>query len=163
MKARPTSAKASDLDRLVAETAARVADSTIAALRSMFSEPFIRGVIEREAKIAVQAALLAEAERTRISKPVTLPAVVVEQAPRRPAPEAAPGPDQAPPLAYRPREAAAALSVSQATIYELIAIGALSARKLGSATIILRSDIDAYLAALPLMVSASKAALEKTR
>ncbi|MCJ2074119.1 helix-turn-helix domain-containing protein [Methylobacterium sp. E-016] len=111
----------------------------------------------------MQAALLAEAERTRISTPVKLPAVVVEPAPKRPAPEAAPNSDRAPPLTYRPKEAAAALSVSQATLYELIAIGALSARKLGSATIILRSDIDAYLAALPLMVSAAKAALEKTR
>lgn len=40
MKGRSIPAKPPDLDRLMDETAARVADATIAALRSMFSESF---------------------------------------------------------------------------------------------------------------------------
>ncbi|MBP1181422.1 helix-turn-helix domain-containing protein [Methylobacterium sp. PvR107] len=45
------------------------------------------------------------------------------------------------PLAYRPRDAAAAIGVSEALIYELILEGTLPARKLRGATIILRSDL----------------------
>ena len=59
------------------------------------------------------------------------------------------------PLAYRPRAAAAAIGVSGALIFELIAEGALPARKLRGATIILRSDLVAFLEALPLTASAA--------
>jgi putative heme degradation protein len=61
------------------------------------------------------------------------------------------------PLAYRPRDAAAAIGVSEALLYELISVGALPARKLRGATIILRSDLVAFLEALPLTASAAKA------
>jgi hypothetical protein len=61
------------------------------------------------------------------------------------------------PLAHRPRDAAAAIGVSEALIFELIADGALPARKLRGATIILRSDLMIFLEALPLTASAAKA------
>lgn len=61
------------------------------------------------------------------------------------------------PLAYRPRAAAAAIGVSEALIFELIAEGALPARKLRGVTLILRSDLLAFLEALPLTPSAAKA------
>ncbi|WP_327796371.1 helix-turn-helix domain-containing protein [Methylobacterium radiotolerans] len=57
--------------------------------------------------------------------------------PKAEAPRAAP----VDPLAYRPRDAAAAIGVSEALLYELISEGALPARKLRGATIILRSDL----------------------
>jgi hypothetical protein len=66
------------------------------------------------------------------------------------------------PLAYRPREAAAAIGVSEALIFELIAEGPLPARKLRGATIILRSDLFAFLEALPLTASAAKARASPT-
>ena len=66
----------------------------------------------------------------------------------------APSPD---PLAYRPRAAAAAIGVSEALIYELISEGALPARKLRGVTLLLRSDLLAFLEALPLTASAAKA------
>lgn len=136
MKGRPAPTQPSDLDQIVAETAARVADSTIAALRSMFSETFLRGVIEREAKIAVQAAFLAEAERVR-TEPVPTPLV-------------APAPTKGLiPLAYRPKNTCVILGVSMATLYKMIADGRLGARKIGHATVIRKGDIDAYLAGLP--------------
>jgi excisionase family DNA binding protein len=37
----------------------------------------------------------------------------------------------------------------RSTLYELIAAGALRAKKMGSRTVILESDLDAYLASLP--------------
>lgn len=61
------------------------------------------------------------------------------------------------PLAYRPRDAAVAIGVSEALIYELISEGALPARKLRGATVILRSDLVTFLEALPLTASAAKA------
>lgn len=61
------------------------------------------------------------------------------------------------PLAYRPRDAAAAIGVSEALIYELISEGALPARKLRGVTLLLRSDLLAFLEALPLTASAAKA------
>lgn len=61
------------------------------------------------------------------------------------------------PLAYRPKDAADMLSVSKSTIYQMIAEGALPARKLGASTVILRSDLVALLEALPLTASAAKA------
>ncbi|MCJ2100700.1 helix-turn-helix domain-containing protein [Methylobacterium sp. E-046] len=77
-----------------------------------------------------------EAEPTRAARPDT-------QAPR--------------PLAYRPKDAATVLGVSKSTIYQMIADGALPARKLGASTVILRSDLVALLEALPLTASAAKA------
>lgn len=73
--------------------------------------------------------------------------------PKAEAPRAAP----VDPLAYRPRDAAAAIGVSEALLYELISEGALPARKLRGATIILRSDLVAFLEALPLTASSAKA------
>ncbi|MGH1587327.1 helix-turn-helix domain-containing protein [Methylobacterium phyllosphaerae] len=69
----------------------------------------------------------------------------------------APRSSPADPLAYRPRDSASAIGVSEALIYELIAEGALPARKLRGATIILRSDLVAFLEDLPLTASAAKA------
>ena len=61
------------------------------------------------------------------------------------------------PLAYRPKEAALAMGISEALLFELIAAGDLPARKLRGATILLRSDLVAFLEALPLTASAAKA------
>ena len=129
------SSEAPDLDQLVATTATRVADRSLAALRSMFSEQAIRGVIEREAKIAVQGALLAELERMR-GTPQPSPAPARQQDLQRP-------------LAYRPKEAAALIGISRATLYTLIASGSIKARKFGGGTLISRSDLEAYLDGLP--------------
>ncbi|TXM94816.1 helix-turn-helix domain-containing protein [Methylobacterium sp. WL116] len=135
MKSRSIPTKPPDRDRLVDETAARVADATIAALRSMFSESFIRGVIEREAKIAVQAAFLSEAERARVEAPAQpttgLRAIDLT------------------PLAYRPKKVCEILGISMALFHKLVADGKLGARKIGSATIVRKEDLDAYLAGLP--------------
>lgn len=140
---RPAPPQPSDLDQLVAATAARVADATIAALRNMFSEPAIRGVIEREAKIAVQAVLLAETERIRTSAPVPPVAFATSGG--------------LTPLAYRPKKACEILGVSMGTLHKMIADGRLGARKIGSATVVRKDDIDAYLAGLPPTPAAAKA------
>ncbi|MCJ2105692.1 helix-turn-helix domain-containing protein [Methylobacterium sp. E-041] len=124
------------------ETAARVADATIAALRSMFSESFIRGVIEREAKIAVQAVLLAEAERTRISAPVPSPQPEPSKAVQQPASR---------PTAYRINGAAKELGVGRTKLYELIASGALPARKRDGVTYIRAVDLEAYAGGQPIV------------
>ncbi len=67
------------------------------------------------------------------------------------------------PIAYRPKEAALAMGISEALLYELIATGEISARKLRGATVLLRSDIEAYLSGLPLTGSAMKAAQASIR
>lgn len=142
MKGRSASVRPADQDQIVAENAARVADSTIAALRSMFSESFIRGVIEREAKIAVQAALLAEAERVRIGTPVPSP---------RPEPSKVVQQPAAHPTAYRINDAARALGVGRTKLYGLIASGALPARKRDGVTYIRAVDLEAYADGPPII------------
>jgi excisionase family DNA binding protein len=52
-------------------------------------------------------------------------------------------------VAYRPAEAGRAIGVSRSRIYELLAQGELTARKLGGATLILRSELERYVARLP--------------
>mgnify|MGYP001092158513 CR=1 FL=1 len=52
-------------------------------------------------------------------------------------------------IAYRPVEAADVLGVSRATIYKLIAEGAIPARRLATRTLILRSDLERFAASLP--------------
>ncbi|MGX7706370.1 helix-turn-helix domain-containing protein [Methylobacterium sp. Gmos1] len=53
------------------------------------------------------------------------------------------------PLAYRVDDAAMAIGVSQSKVWALIAQGDIPARKLVGSTVILRSDLEAYLSALP--------------
>lgn len=67
------------------------------------------------------------------------------------------------PIAYRPKEAALAMGISEALLYELIATGEISARKLRGATVLLRSEIEAYLSGLPLTGAAMKAAQASIR
>lgn len=52
-------------------------------------------------------------------------------------------------IAYRPAEAADVFGISRAMLYELIARGDIPARKLGARTLILRTDLERYAAALP--------------
>ncbi|MCJ2054677.1 helix-turn-helix domain-containing protein [Methylobacterium sp. J-070] len=59
------------------------------------------------------------------------------------------------PLAYHPKDAATMLGVSKSTIYQMVADGALPARKLGASTVLLHSDLVAFLEALPLTPSAA--------
>jgi excisionase family DNA binding protein len=54
------------------------------------------------------------------------------------------------PFAYRPTEAAKVLRMSRGALYNEIAAGRLEARKRGKSTLILRTEIERYLAALPL-------------
>lgn len=65
-------------------------------------------------------------------------------------------------LAYRPKEAAAALGVSRSTIYEMIADGKLEARKLGGATLIRHEELVRVLEGAPL-ADATKAAQASIR
>lgn len=63
-------------------------------------------------------------------------------------------PTDAPPadaLAYAPADAAQRAGISRSRLYELIAAGEIPARKLGTRTLILRADLEAYLVDLPLM------------
>lgn len=53
------------------------------------------------------------------------------------------------PLAYRVDDAAAAIGVSRAKVWDLIAQGAIPARKIVGSTIILKGDLEAYLSGLP--------------
>ena len=133
-------AQPSDHDQIVTEAAARVADATIAALRSMFSESFIRGVIEREARIAVQAAFLAEAERTRTTAPAPSPDPQPLKAVQQPALR---------PTAYRINQAMKQLGVGRTKLYGLIASGALPARKRDGVTYIRAVDLEAYAGGQP--------------
>ena len=52
-------------------------------------------------------------------------------------------------LAYSIKEACHALSVGRTNLYKLIKQGKITARKLGTRTVILADDLKAYLAALP--------------
>ncbi len=52
-------------------------------------------------------------------------------------------------IAYSIREAVEATNISRTKIYELINQGVLPSHKLGRRTLILRRDLDAFLAALP--------------
>lgn len=52
-------------------------------------------------------------------------------------------------LAYSPAEAAAAIGVSRATIYNLLHRGELTARKVGRATRIARSELERYAGHTP--------------
>jgi excisionase family DNA binding protein len=54
------------------------------------------------------------------------------------------------PAAYRPAAAAQYIDVSRSRLYELIQTGQIEARKLGSATVVLRTELDRYLASLPI-------------
>jgi excisionase family DNA binding protein len=54
------------------------------------------------------------------------------------------------PAALRPSHAAPYIGVSRARLYELIQTGHIEARKLGSATVVLRTELDRYLASLPI-------------
>ena len=45
------------------------------------------------------------------------------------------------PLAYRPKDAAAALGISKTTLYDMIAKGKLESRKLEGATVILYEEL----------------------
>ncbi|SFU39016.1 transcriptional regulator, AlpA family [Methylobacterium sp. 174MFSha1.1] len=53
------------------------------------------------------------------------------------------------PLAYRVDDAAAATGISRSKVWDLIAQGKIPAWKLVGSTIILRTDLEAYLSALP--------------
>ena len=52
-------------------------------------------------------------------------------------------------LAYRPGTAARCIEVSRSQIYELIRSKRLRARKLGGSTLVLHSDLVAFLESLP--------------
>ncbi|HVT76979.1 MAG TPA: helix-turn-helix domain-containing protein [Acidimicrobiales bacterium] len=56
-------------------------------------------------------------------------------------------------LSYSPGEAAAVLGVSRGTVYKLLDAGALASCKLGSRRLIRRSDLEAFLDALPAEVN----------
>jgi excisionase family DNA binding protein len=52
-------------------------------------------------------------------------------------------------FAFSVAEAAAAMKIGRAWLYQLLASGRIPARKLGRRTIILRADIESFLASLP--------------
>jgi excisionase family DNA binding protein len=60
-------------------------------------------------------------------------------------PAPAPVADQ---ITYRPRQAAAYLGIGKSLLYELLAAGEIKARRLGSATLILRDELDRFAAQL---------------
>lgn len=49
------------------------------------------------------------------------------------------------PVAYRPEQAAKAIGISTAKLYELLAAGQIRARKVGRATLILRDDLEQFV------------------
>ena len=53
------------------------------------------------------------------------------------------------PLAYRIGVAAQMIGISKSKMYEMVNKGAIRTRKVEGATIVLRSDLEAFLAALP--------------
>lgn len=55
-----------------------------------------------------------------------------------------------PPIAYRPRDAAAVVGLSRARLYQLIANGELVTRKCGSSTLIPRSELERFVESLPI-------------
>lgn len=58
-------------------------------------------------------------------------------------------------LAYSPTQAADALSLSRATVYDLIASGQLPARKIGGRCIVTHEDLVKFLAELPTRMEAN--------
>lgn len=52
------------------------------------------------------------------------------------------------PLMYRPEEAAEVLSLSRATVYELMSSGAIASVKIGRSRRITREALEAYVAGL---------------
>jgi excisionase family DNA binding protein len=52
-------------------------------------------------------------------------------------------------LAYTIPDAVKMLGIGRSTLYELINIGRIKARKAGSRTLILHTELEAYLASLP--------------
>ena len=60
-------------------------------------------------------------------------------------------------LAYRPKDAAAVLGVSRATIFDMIAKGKITARKIGAATVISREELNRVLQAAPLADATKRA------
>ena len=52
-------------------------------------------------------------------------------------------------LAYRPADAATCIGVSRAQLYEYIRSKQIRARKMGGATLVLRVDLENFLASLP--------------
>lgn len=59
------------------------------------------------------------------------------------------GPPPPTPLAYRPLDAARVLGISRAKPYQLMDEGEIVGRKLGRRTLILRSELERYIASLP--------------
>jgi excisionase family DNA binding protein len=53
------------------------------------------------------------------------------------------------PYTFNVPTAAAAIGISRARLYQLIGAGDLEARKVGSKTVVLRSEIERYVAGLP--------------
>jgi hypothetical protein len=53
------------------------------------------------------------------------------------------------PLAYRIGVAAQTIGIGKSKMYELVKKGAISTQRIEGATIVLRSDLEAFLAALP--------------
>jgi excisionase family DNA binding protein len=66
---------------------------------------------------------------------------------RRPGRRGDPRPD--PRIAYRPADAAKAIGISRAYLYELIAAGRIRTCKLGAATLIERAELERFVAGLP--------------
>ena len=60
-------------------------------------------------------------------------------------------------LAFRVDEAAAAIGIGRAKMFAMIAQGEIEARKIGSATVIRRADLEAYLDAAPLADATKRA------
>lgn len=54
-----------------------------------------------------------------------------------------------PQLAYSPTEAAKVLGIGRSTLFKLLANGDLSARKLGTRTLLSTDELQRYLASLP--------------
>ena len=55
------------------------------------------------------------------------------------------------PLAYRVPLAAALIGIAPATLWRLIAIGDIPARKIGSATVIRHADLQTFIDATPIL------------
>jgi excisionase family DNA binding protein len=58
-------------------------------------------------------------------------------------------------LAFSPAQAAEVLSISRGLIYELLASGEITGRKIGKRTVITRSELVRYLDSLPAYQAAS--------
>jgi excisionase family DNA binding protein len=68
---------------------------------------------------------------------------------RRLVSDTTPNPTPAPVYGMSVREAAERIGISRGSVYNLIWAGTLVPRKFGSRTILLSSDVDAFLASLP--------------